>query len=160
MLDRGDVLAAGHGQEAARCGGCGAVGRWSLREDDNVWAWRRETPSGYVTRCQACERAAAALLRQYAGEYRGRQYAAVRRALGTLPARSYACAVCGACAVHWDHCHVHGQLRGPLCVSCNQRFKLSMGDDAWSSWWAPQVAEGGAEGRALAVHLTQCTACG
>ncbi|MGC4979021.1 endonuclease domain-containing protein [Streptomyces sp. DT199] len=161
MLDRGDVLADGHGQEAARCVGCGAVGQWSLREPDNVWSWRRPTPSGYITRCHPCERAAAASLLQYGGEYRGRQYADMRRAPGTVPARSYACTVCGACAVHWDHCHVHGEVRGPLCVSCNQRFKLSIGDDAWSAWWAPKLERAGesAEARALVSHLTQCTGC-
>jgi hypothetical protein len=162
MLDRGDVLADGHGQEAARCVGCGAVGRWSLREPDNVWSWRRQTPGGYITRCHPCERAAAASLRQYGGEHRGRQYADVRRAPGTLPARSYACTVCGACAVHWDHCHVHGEVRGPLCVSCNQRLKVSIGDDTWATWWAPRLVQAGEdpEVRALVTHLTQCTECG
>jgi hypothetical protein len=64
----------------------------------------------------------------YAGELRGCQYTADRKDRRSWPqASQFMCASCLTRRARvWDHCHVHGWVRAPLCGRCNTRN--------WKGW--------------------------
>ncbi|WP_030776824.1 endonuclease domain-containing protein [Streptomyces sp. NRRL F-2664] len=60
-------------------------------------------------------------LRPYAGELQGQLYSVLTRRPGmSRTVAGWVCAVCGtAPAAVLDHCHEHGYVRAPVCLSCN-----------------------------------------
>ncbi|WP_189308421.1 endonuclease domain-containing protein [Streptomyces albospinus] len=108
ILDQRDEVETRFHAARQPCDGCGA-----LSPDGS---WRTPTATGWKIICPAC---AAASLRRYRRELQGAAYACVREH-GPSPA-NFLCAVCETArpATDWDHCHAHGLIRGPLCVSCN-----------------------------------------
>ncbi|TXR91750.1 hypothetical protein EAO73_35805 [Streptomyces sp. col6] len=110
LLDRWEQRESEVAARARLCSSCA--------ERSPGWlGWRTPTAQGYVTRCPPCSGAA---FLKYSGHLRGVPYEKVRRR-GTR-ADEYLCRLCKASqASVWDHCHEHGQVRGPLCGSCNSR---------------------------------------
>lgn len=90
------------------CDGCGALSPDS--------SWRTPSATGWKVICPAC---AAAHLSPCGHQLQGVTYLQVRER-GTRAA-DFLCAVCETArpATDWDHCHIHGLIRGPLCGSCN-----------------------------------------
>lgn len=132
--------------------------RWAQREEELVerarfcsvcglkgpyWdGWRSSTSQGYVTRCPPCSGAA---FRVYAGHLRGVQYDSPRRR--RTRADDYLCRLCTRRqAFAWDHCHEHGDIRGPLCGSCNTR------EGKAAPYYFLQLEEN-------ALHLLECRSC-
>jgi Recombination endonuclease VII len=64
----------------------------------------------------------------YGGELSGRRYSADRAGRRDWPrASQFMCACCMTTQARvWDHCHVHGLVRAPLCNLCNTR--------EWTGW--------------------------
>ena len=106
LLDRADDIRARRTDEATRCTRCAAV-------VGDAWQWRVST--GYTVLCPSCT---ATVTQPYQGHMRGRRYASLPK---NPQARAFLCRLCPGPlqAMHWDHCHEHGLVRGPLCASCN-----------------------------------------
>jgi hypothetical protein len=107
LLDRADRIAAECVEQAARCSRCNATG--------DVWKWRTSSNSGYTTLCPQCTTTAA---RPYNNHLRGRPYASLPK---NAQPEAFLCRLCPhpRQALYWDHCHTHGDVRGPVCASCN-----------------------------------------
>ncbi len=107
LLDRWAKAEEYLANKARRCTGCGKSG--------GAWEWRTPSVSGWITLCPSCT---AASSQTYAGQLRGTSYTSLSRA---TRADNYLCQLCTEPrrASHWDHCHDHGHVRGPLCASCN-----------------------------------------
>lgn len=105
LLDRADAIAAERLEQAARCRRCRSTQDLS----------RGSSNGGYTTLCRACVTSRA---RPYKGHLRGRQYASLPK---NAQPEAFLCRLCPSPwqAMHWDHCHEHGFIRGPLCASCN-----------------------------------------
>lgn len=75
----------------------------------------RSASSGYQSYCKSCRSV------QSRREYFRRQYGLTEEDVKAMIARqSGLCAICqSAPAVHVDHCHVTGKIRGSLCFPCN-----------------------------------------
>ncbi|MFJ8098558.1 endonuclease domain-containing protein [Streptomyces griseofuscus] len=106
LLDSADDIRARCTSEAARCTRCAAV-------VVDAWQWRVST--GYSVLCPSC---AMTVAQPYQGHMQGRQYSSIPK---NPQARVFLCSLCSGPqqALHWDHCHEHGFVRGPLCASCN-----------------------------------------
>ncbi|MGP8304435.1 endonuclease domain-containing protein [Streptomyces inhibens] len=63
---------------------------------------------------------------KYTGHLHGARYAPLPR---PIRADDYLCQLCPEPrrASHWDHCHDHGYVRGPLCASCHAYEGLATG---------------------------------
>jgi Recombination endonuclease VII len=110
LLDRWEMREEELVARARLCSSCGDQGPYG-------GDWRTATASGYVTRCPPCSGAS---FQPYTGHLRGVQYYTIRRR--GPRADDYLCRLCKATqASAWDHCHTHGDVRGPLCGSCNTR---------------------------------------
>ncbi|MBW8797723.1 MAG: endonuclease VII domain-containing protein [Streptomyces sp.] len=98
-----------------RCRGCGEV------KPHSQWHRRGQ---GLASRCQACRAAAqpAQCLR--------RRYGLTEAERDELIAsRGGVCCIClSAPAVHVDHCHKTGRVRGVLCFNCNSAIGLLRDD--------------------------------
>ncbi|MFB7591978.1 endonuclease domain-containing protein [Streptomyces sp. NPDC056169] len=107
LLYRADEAEEHLQDEAAVCSGCGTKG--------DSWQWRTSSAAGFVTLCPACSSQAS---RPYAGHLAGALHASLTK---KQQADVFLCCLCPAPrrALYWDHCHVHGFVRGPVCASCN-----------------------------------------
>ncbi|MDJ0463322.1 endonuclease VII domain-containing protein [Streptomyces sp. H27-C3] len=105
---------AGHKE----CRGCGEIKPHS--------EWHRSTTAseGPSTRCKVCR---AALGR---ADHLRRQYGMTEAERDDLiSSQMGACSIClAAPAVHVDHCHETGRVRGVLCFNCNSAIG-KLGDD-------------------------------
>ncbi|MET8677119.1 endonuclease domain-containing protein [Streptomyces sp. NPDC004647] len=132
LLDRWAKAEEHLAAKARSCTGCGKPG--------DAWEWRTPSVSGWITLCPSCT---AASSQTYSGQLRGAPYDSVPR---TTRADSYLCQLCTEPrhASHWDHCHDHGYVRGPLCASCNTYEGLGLNF---------LTREGGL------AHLLECRGC-
>ncbi|MEU9733272.1 endonuclease VII domain-containing protein [Streptomyces sp. NPDC048002] len=100
------------------CLKCGEVKPWS------EWHRNARASDGLSTRCKACravEGRAHHLLREY-GLTEAQRDEMVASQMGL-------CVIClKAPAVHVDHCHKTGRVRGVLCFNCNSAIG-KLGDD-------------------------------
>ncbi|MDO0916207.1 endonuclease VII domain-containing protein [Streptomyces sp. DT2A-34] len=100
------------------CQGCGES------KPHSDWHRKASAPDGLASRCRACravENHADHLRREYGMTAAERdQMVAVQRGL---------CVIClKAPAVHVDHCHKTGRVRGVLCFNCNSGLGLLRDD--------------------------------
>jgi hypothetical protein len=100
------------------CLKCGEVKPWS------EWHRNATASDGWSTRCKACRAAegrAGHLKRQY-GLTEAERDEMIASQMGL-------CVIClKAPAVHVDHCHTTGKVRGVLCFNCNSAIG-KLGDD-------------------------------
>jgi hypothetical protein len=110
-------LGVNHGQESA---GWVAVGESTLVAD------RGDLKRVKITYRNAEQTGGAPSI--YNGELSGRPYTVEPRARSTWPRPGeFMCTSClTRAATVWDHCHVHGYVRAPLCQQCNTRH--------WPGW--------------------------
>ncbi|MFB7867891.1 endonuclease domain-containing protein [Streptomyces sp. NPDC056069] len=108
MLDRWEAADEALGRAPTSCRVCGTMVTGS--------GWGTAATGGGQTLCPGCARAT---LLSYGGQFQGRPYAKIRDS--APQAGGYLCVLCDPPrpAAAWDHCHDHGLVRGPLCVSCN-----------------------------------------
>jgi hypothetical protein len=134
LLDRWERVEEDLTARARLCTGCGDQGAY--------WEWRTATRTGYVTLCPPCSREA---FLPYAGHLRGVLYASPRRS--STRADDYLCGLCQhSRAAGWDHCHVHGFVRGPLCGSCNTAEGMG-------------ISSGFLQRDGAVLHLLECRGC-
>ncbi|MFI1502604.1 endonuclease domain-containing protein [Streptomyces platensis] len=133
LLDRWATARDTVDDKARQCSGCG-------KTTDDRWGWRSPTRNGWITLCPRCTSTSH---QKYAGHLHGTQYDSLSR---LVRADGYLCQLCSEPrrASHWDHCHDHGYVRGPLCASCNTYE--SLGTDFLS------VTAG-------LAHLLECRGC-
>ncbi|MFF8902461.1 endonuclease domain-containing protein [Streptomyces lydicus] len=107
LLDRWAAARDAADSKARQCSGCG--------KSSEHGGWRAPTRNGWTTLCPACTSTSH---EKYAGHLRDRKYDSLSR---LTRADAYLCQLCPTPrrASHWDHCHEHGYVRGPLCASCN-----------------------------------------
>lgn len=76
----------------------------------------------------------------YEGQLSGRRYRVDRADRQGWPVASrFMCSGCmSAGARVWDHCHVHGFVRAPLCNTCNTRYWGWVAPAAWPARAEPQ----------------------
>jgi hypothetical protein len=79
------------------------------------WGVRPHSTDGYHTRCRECDAKA------QRSDYLARKYGLTPEDVEEmLAAQGGLCAICEeAEAVHVDHCHDTGRIRGLLCFRCN-----------------------------------------
>jgi hypothetical protein len=92
-----------------QCRSCGEVKPWS------EWHRNATASDGLSTRCKACRAA------EGRARHLKRQYGFTEAERDELIAsQGGVCCIClAAPAVHVDHCHETGRVRGVLCFSCN-----------------------------------------
>ncbi|MFF4697611.1 endonuclease VII domain-containing protein [Streptomyces chattanoogensis] len=105
---------SGH-KECRQCGGIKPHSEWH----------RNATASdGLSTRCKACR-----AVRSRAGHLKRQYGIAEAQRDEMIAAQAGVCAICRkAPAVHVDHCHKTGKVRGVLCFNCNSALG-KLGDD-------------------------------
>ncbi|MFF7393874.1 endonuclease VII domain-containing protein [Streptomyces scabiei] len=98
-----------------RCRGCGEV------KPHSEWHRKRD---GFTSRCKACRAAARP------AEHLRRKYGLTEAGRDELIAsQGGVCCIClSAPAVHVDHCHETGRVRGVLCFNCNSGLGLLRDD--------------------------------
>jgi hypothetical protein len=100
------------------CRGCNEI------RPHSDWHRKNSAPDGLASRCKVCKAAtgpADHLLRKY-GLTEAERDAMVASQMGL-------CVIClKAPAVHVDHCHETGRVRGVLCFNCNSAIG-KLGDD-------------------------------
>ncbi|MET8447632.1 endonuclease VII domain-containing protein [Streptomyces sp. NPDC005209] len=100
------------------CLGCDEVKPWS------EWHKNASASDGLSTRCKACRAVAGRKrhLKRHYGLTEAERDAVVASQRGL-------CVIClSASAVHVDHCHKTGSVRGVLCFNCNSAIG-KLGDD-------------------------------
>ncbi|MCX5202286.1 endonuclease VII domain-containing protein [Streptomyces sp. NBC_00237] len=101
-----------------RCRQCGEV------KPHSEWHRSAKTSDGLATRCKACRAAegrASHLMRSYGITEAQRDE--------MIASQAGVCTIClKAPAVHVDHCHKTGRVRGVLCFNCNVAIG-KLGDD-------------------------------
>ncbi|WUO43898.1 endonuclease VII domain-containing protein [Streptomyces sp. NBC_00285] len=123
----------GVSEGSKHCQGCGES------KPHSGWHRKASTSDGWASRCKACravEARAKRLERNYGmTEAERDEMVAVQRGL---------CAIClTAPAVHVDHCHKTGRVRGVLCFNCNSGLGL-LRDDPEAMYRAADYLEGNA----------------
>ncbi|MFI7292436.1 endonuclease VII domain-containing protein [Streptomyces sp. NPDC050121] len=103
--------------------------------------WHRSSKAsdGFATSCKACRAAKARAdhLRRHYGITEAERDGMIASQMGL-------CAIClKAPAVHVDHCHKTGRVRGVLCFNCNSGLGL-LGDDPAAVNRAADYLEGNA----------------
>ncbi|MFD5547092.1 endonuclease VII domain-containing protein [Streptomyces goshikiensis] len=103
------------------------------------WHRNRSAPDGLATRCKACR-----AIESRVGHLK-RAYGiteAVRDEM--IASQNGTCCICEtAPAVHVDHCHETGRVRGVLCFNCNTAIGL-LGEDPGTIQRAISYLEGNA----------------
>jgi len=116
-----------------RCRGCGET------KPHSEWHRKNSAPDGLASRCKTCKAAAGP------ADHLRRKYGltvAERDAL--IASQRGICCIClNAPAVHVDHCHETGRVRGVLCFNCNSAIG-KLGDDPDSTRRATAYLEGNA----------------
>ncbi|WP_216591371.1 endonuclease VII domain-containing protein [Streptomyces brasiliscabiei] len=104
-----------HCRDCASSHGCGQVKPYS--------EWHRKR-DGFAGRCKACRMAARP------GEHLRRKYGLTEAGRDELIASQggVRCICLSAPAVHVDHCHKTGRVRGVLCFNCNSGLGLLRDD--------------------------------
>ncbi|WP_223773679.1 endonuclease VII domain-containing protein [Streptomyces sp. 135] len=124
--ERGGVP-AGH----KRCRVCGET------KPHSEWHRNSTAPDGLATRCKPCKAAegrAGHLKRQYGMTQAERDE--------MIAAQKGLCVIClSAPAIHVDHCHETGKVRGVLCFNCNSGLG-KLGDDPDKTRRATAYLEG------------------
>jgi len=103
---------------------------------DSEWHRKRE---GLANRCKACRAAVAP------AQHLRRKYGLTEAERDELIAsQGGTCCIClSAPAVHVDHCHKTGRVRGVLCFNCNSGLGL-LRDDPEAAYRAADYLEGNA----------------
>ncbi|WP_079052448.1 endonuclease VII domain-containing protein [Streptomyces regalis] len=116
-----------------RCRGCGEV------KPHSEWHRKRSAADGLASRCKACRAAAAP------AQHLRRKYGITETERDEMIASQMGlCAIClTAPAVHVDHCHNTGRVRGVLCFNCNSGLGL-LRDDPEAMNRAADYLEGNA----------------
>lgn len=116
-----------------RCRTCGEV------KPHSEWDRNRSTSDGLATLCKACKAAkgrARHLMSNY-GLTEAQRDEMIASQMGI-------CVIClNAPAVHVDHCHETGRVRGVLCFNCNSAIG-KLGDDPDTTRRATAYLEGNA----------------
>ncbi|MFI9581798.1 endonuclease VII domain-containing protein [Streptomyces sp. NPDC052236] len=101
-----------------RCPQCGEI------KAHSEWELNATTPDGYASYCKVCR---AARLQE---NYFKRKYGITMAERDEMiSAQMGVCSIClAAPAVHVDHCHETGRVRGVLCFNCNSAIGV-LGDD-------------------------------
>ncbi|MBD0837972.1 endonuclease VII domain-containing protein [Streptomyces sp. TRM68416] len=100
------------------CRGCREV------KPHSAWHEKTSAPDGLASRCKACKAAdgRAGHLKRHYGLTEAERDEMVASQMGL-------CVIClKAPAVHVDHCHETGKVRGVLCFNCNSAIG-KLGDD-------------------------------
>ncbi|MEU9196437.1 endonuclease VII domain-containing protein [Streptomyces hundungensis] len=104
------AVPAGH----KHCRGCGEV------KPHSEWHRRNSAPDGLASRCKACKASvgpAGHLRRKYGMTEADREI--------MIAEQQGVCCIClSAAAIHVDHCHTTGRVRGVLCFNCNTGLGL------------------------------------
>ncbi|MCX5379288.1 endonuclease VII domain-containing protein [Streptomyces sp. NBC_00091] len=91
------------------CRTCGEV------KPHSEWHRRKSAPDGLATRCKACRKP-----RDSAGHLKRKYGITEAERDQMIAAQGGLCCLClRAPAVHVDHCHTTGRVRGVLCFNCN-----------------------------------------
>ncbi|MFG2798996.1 endonuclease VII domain-containing protein [Streptomyces pseudovenezuelae] len=120
---------AGH----KRCPQCGDV------KPHGEWERNKSSSDGWASYCRTCraERNRASYFMRKYGITEARRDEMVASQMGL-------CVIClKAPAVHVDHCHKTGRVRGVLCFNCNSGLGL-LGDDPEAMYRAADYLEGNA----------------
>ncbi|MEV5876006.1 endonuclease VII domain-containing protein [Streptomyces sp. NPDC052101] len=101
-----------------RCPQCGVV------KPHSEWERNRATSDGWASYCRACR------AERNRASYFKRKYGLTEIERDALIASQRGlCAIClAAPAVHVDHCHNTGRVRGVLCFNCNSGLGLLRDD--------------------------------
>ncbi|MER6092653.1 endonuclease VII domain-containing protein [Streptomyces bluensis] len=118
------------------CLGCDDIKPW------NEWHRNASASDGLFTRCKACKACKAAKGRS---DHLKRQYGITETERDEMiTSQMGLCAIClNAPAVHVDHCHETGRVRGVLCFNCNSGLGL-LRDDPDAANRAADYLEGNA----------------
>ncbi|MFI0239387.1 endonuclease VII domain-containing protein [Streptomyces sp. NPDC016845] len=108
-------------------------------EPHTEWHRNSSASDGLSTRCEACR-----VIQGRAG-HRKRQYGMTEADRDAMVASQMGiCVICRkAPAVHVDHCHETGRVRGVVCFNCNSAFG-KLGDDPDTTRRAAAYLEGNA----------------
>ncbi|MPY50168.1 recombination endonuclease VII [Streptomyces sp. K1PN6] len=129
VLGPDDNVLEGH----KRCRGCGEV------KPHSEWHRKSSAPDGLASRCKACKAAVAP------AQHLRRKYGlTVAERDEMIASQMGLCVIClEAPAVHVDHCHETGRVRGVLCFNCNSGLGL-LRDDPEAAYRAADYLEGNA----------------
>lgn len=130
-------MGASHGEDS---------GAWFEREGDAVVADLGEVKRAAVLYGPRKDDSEPGI---YRGELSGRRYCADRDGRRDWPvAARFMCTACMTSQAQvWDHCHVHGFVRAPLCGPCNTRH--------WGGW-APRHGRAAASANIDASYYSWC----
>ncbi|MEV0321237.1 endonuclease VII domain-containing protein [Streptomyces sp. NPDC050658] len=96
------------------CRGCGEV------KPHADWHRKNSAADGLASRCKACKAAAGP-----EGHLRRKYGTSVAERDELIASQMGVCCIClAAPAVHVDHCHETGKVRGVLCFNCNSGLGL------------------------------------
>ncbi|TLS45516.1 recombination endonuclease VII [Streptomyces montanus] len=129
VLGPDDNVPEGH----KRCRSCGEV------KPHSEWHRKSSAADGLAGRCKACRAAVAP------AQHLRRKYGlTVAERDEMIASQMGLCAIClEAPAVHVDHCHETGRVRGVLCFNCNSGLGL-LRDDPEAAYRAADYLEGNA----------------
>lgn len=115
------------------CRTCGEV------KPHSEWHRNSTAPDGLATRCKACKS-----VQGRAGHLKRQYGMTVAQRDDMISSQSGVCTIClAAPAVHVDHCHETGRVRGVLCFNCNSAVG-KLGDDPDTLRRATAYLEGNA----------------
>lgn len=116
-----------------RCPQCGEI------TPHSEWELNATTSDGYVSYCGACRAD-----RNQRSSFKRKYGITLAERDEMIASQMGLCAIClKAPAVHVDHCHKTGRVRGVLCFNCNSGIGL-LRDDPAAAYRAADYLEGNA----------------